>query len=194
MLKIAALVSGGGTNLQALIDSIAAGHIKGAVIDTVISSNNHAFALVRAKRHGIDFAVFAKKNFADEAARGKALLEYLQRRGIGLIVMCGSLMILCEELIRIYEKRIINIHPSLLPDFGGRGMHGIAVHQAVLAAGVNQTGATAHYVNEVIDGGEIILQQAVDVLPDDTPESLQQRVLGVEWQILPKAVKIFLGE
>jgi len=191
-LSIAAFVSGGGTNLQSIIDAIEAKDIPNAKISAVVSSNDKAYALDRAKIHGLDFAVFAKKDYAGDADRTQDLLGYLQEREIDLIVLCGSLMILPDELINAYERRIINVHPSLLPAFGGRGFYGLKVHEAVLARGVKITGATVHFVNNVIDGGEIILQRAIDVLDSDTPESLQKRVMEeCERKILPLAVKMF---
>ncbi|MCL2415755.1 MAG: phosphoribosylglycinamide formyltransferase [Defluviitaleaceae bacterium] len=194
MFQIAVLVSGGGSNLQALIDSIESQYIENARIAAVISSNRNAYALERARHHGINCAVFSKKDFKDETERENAMLAYLNPLKIDLIVLCGSLMVLGEKTLKAYENRIINIHPSLLPAFGGKGYYGIKIHEAAIKRGVKISGATVHFVNDVIDGGKIIAQSAIDVLPDDTPETLQKRVLETEWQILPKAVKMLLSE
>ncbi|NLB81516.1 MAG: phosphoribosylglycinamide formyltransferase, partial [Clostridiaceae bacterium] len=166
MLNIAVLVSGGGTNLQALIDAIEQGTIKGK-ISMVVSTNRNAFALERAKKHGIPIAVIEKKDNADFQQR---LLSHLKKNHIDLIVLAGFMSILGEEIIDAYPKKIINVHPSLIPSFCGHGYYGLKVHKAALEYGVKVTGATVHYVNKIVDGGEIIMQKAVEVLPQDTPE------------------------
>ena len=192
MLRIAALVSGNGTNLQAIINAIEDGHLKNVEIAAVISTNHRAYALKRAQKHGITNAVFAKKDFATAKEREEGLTSFLQKHNVNLVVLCGSLMILGEKFIKAFENRIINIHPALLPNFGGKGYYGLAVHEAVLAAGVPVTGATVHFVDKGIDTGRIILQKEVPVLPDDTPETLQRRVMEeAEWKILPKAIEMF---
>jgi len=193
-LNIGVLVSGGGSNLQAVIDAIDNGAITNARISIVVSSNHGAYALERAKNHGIDTLVLAKKDFATAPAREAVLLDNLTARNVGLLVLCGSLMILSEKFIKDFGKPIINVHPSLLPDFGGKGFYGLRVHEAVLAAGVSVTGATVHHVEAGIDTGRIILQREVPVKPDDTPESLQQRVVQEgEWIILPEVITYFVG-
>ncbi|MCL2572955.1 MAG: phosphoribosylglycinamide formyltransferase [Defluviitaleaceae bacterium] len=192
MYKIAVLVSGGGTNLQAIIDSIESGGLKGVEIVLVASTNHNAYALERAKKQGIDTAVIAKKDFESEVAREAVLLQLLLDRQVQLVVLCGCLMIIGENIVKSFENRIINVHPALLPNFGGKGFHGLAVHEAVLAAGVSTTGATIHFADKGIDTGEIILQKEVVVLPNDTPEILQKRVMeDAEWQILPQAIAMF---
>jgi phosphoribosylglycinamide formyltransferase-1 len=192
MFKIAAVVSGGGSNLQAIIDAIQAGHIKGTEIALVVSTNHHAYALKRAEQHGIPAVVFAKKDFADLQERENALADLLKSYKIDLLVLCGSLMVFSEKFITNLAKPIINIHPALLPAFGGKGFYGIRVHEAVLAAEVATTGATVHYVDGGVDTGDIILQKEVAVLPNDTPESLQRRVMEeAEWQILPQVIQMF---
>ncbi|MCL2377140.1 MAG: phosphoribosylglycinamide formyltransferase [Defluviitaleaceae bacterium] len=189
MLKIAALVSGGGTNLQAIIDAIESGQLKNVEIAAVASTNLRAYALERAKKYDIPTAVFAKKDFASAEDREELLVSFFQQHGVGLVVLCGSLMVLGKKVLEVYENRIINIHPALLPNFGGKGYYGLAVHEAVLASGMATTGATVHFVDEGIDTGRIILQKEVAVLPGDTPETLQRRVMEeAEWQILPQAI------
>jgi phosphoribosylglycinamide formyltransferase-1 len=192
MYKIAVLVSGGGTNLQAIIDAIEGGSLKNVEIALVASTNYRAYDLERAKNHGLDTAVFAIKDFESGEAREAALLRLLLDKQVRLVVLCGCLMVLGEQVIKAFENRIINIHPALLPNFGGKGYYGIAVHEAVLAAGVDITGATVHFVEAGIDTGRVILQKQVRVLPDDTPETLQKRVMEeAEWQILPQAIGMF---
>jgi len=192
MYKIAALVSGGGTNLQAIIDAIDGGSLKNVEIALVVSTSSRAYALERAKNHNIETAVLAKKDFDSNEARDSVLLQLLLRKQVQLVVLCGCLMVLGEKIIKAYENRIINIHPALLPNFGGKGYYGIAVHEAVLASGLPVTGATVHFVDTGIDTGKIILQKEVTVLPDDTSESLQKRVMQeAEWQILPQAIALF---
>ncbi|WP_343253175.1 phosphoribosylglycinamide formyltransferase [Ligaoa zhengdingensis] len=192
MLKIAVLVSGGGTNLQALIDAQGRGEIPGGEIALVVASRPDAYALERAAKAGIERAVVRRKDFDDPAAFDHALCETLRSHGIDLVVLAGFLSILGPEVLAEYERRIINVHPSLIPSFCGDGFYGLRVHEAALARGVKVTGATVHFVNEITDGGEIILQKAVDILPGDTPEALQKRVMTeAEWVLLPKAVALF---
>ena len=192
MINIGVLVSGGGTNLQALIDAEKNGAISHGKIVTVVSSKPGVYALERAEKAGISSAVICKKDYTDQAAYDKALCSHMQKAGVGLIVLAGFLTILGDEILRVYKDRIINIHPSLIPAFCGDGFYGLKVHQAALDYGVKVTGATAHFVNEVTDGGRIILQKAVYIQPDDTAETLQKRVMEeAEWKILPKAVELF---
>lgn len=183
-IKIAVLVSGGGTNLQALIDAQKKEILKSGKIELVISNNESAFALKRAKENNIPFEIISKKNFEER------LKEILQSYKIELIVLAGFTAVLPDNFVKDYDKRIINIHPSLIPSFCGKGFYGIKVHQAVLKKGVKITGATTHFVNEIIDGGEIIMQKAVEVYEDDTAEKLQKRVMEfAEWIILPQSVE-----
>ncbi|MCL2854291.1 MAG: phosphoribosylglycinamide formyltransferase [Defluviitaleaceae bacterium] len=192
MLKIAALVSGGGTNLQAILDAIDASKIRNVQVALVVSTNGQAHALERAKNAGIDSLVLSKDDFADNVAREEALLDALTRKNIDLVVLCGCLMVLSEKFINDLGKPIINVHPSLLPAHGGKGFYGLAVHEAVLAAGERETGATVHYVDGGIDTGSIILQKKVAVKQGDTAETLQKRVMEeAEWQILPQVVFSF---
>ena len=192
MLNIAVLVSGGGTNLQALIDVWKAGKIPDGRITLVVSSREDAYALTRARQAGIPAEVLRRRDFAGQDAYDAALLEILERERIGLVVLAGFMTIISPRVIESYRNRIINIHPSLIPSFCGEGCYGLRVHQAALAKGVKVTGATVHFVNEICDGGPIILQKAVEVLPDDTPETLQRRVMEqAEWKLLPKAVALF---
>lgn len=189
-IKTAVLVSGGGTNLQALIDACSAGKMKNAELSLVVSNNVNAYALTRARKHGIKTEVIPKKEMTQEAFEDK-LCEILESNGIELIVLAGFMCILSGKFTLKYDKRIINIHPSLIPSFCGKGYYGLRVHEAALAKGVKITGATVHYVNEIPDGGEIILQKAVKINKSDTPESLQKRVMkNAEWLILPKACDI----
>ena len=188
MLKVAVLVSGGGTNLQALIDSIGDGRIKNAEIVRVISSKKGVKALERAEKAGIDAVVVAKKDYDSVEAFDKALIEALKECGAELIVLAGYLSVLSPELVRNYENRIINIHPSLIPSFCGVGYYGLKVHEEALKRGVKVTGAT---VDEGCDSGPIILQKSVEVKEDDTPETLQRRVMEeAEWKLLPQAVDL----
>lgn len=183
-IKIAVLVSGGGTNLQALIDSQKKEILKSGKIELVISNNESALALKRAKENNIPFEIISKKDFEER------LKEILQSYKIELIVLAGFTAVLPDNFVKDYDKRIINIHPSLIPSFCGKGFYGIKVHQAVLKKGVKITGATTHFVNEIIDGGEIIMQKAVEVYKDDTAEKLQKRVMEfAEWIILPQSVE-----
>lgn len=188
--RIAVLVSGGGTNLQAIIDAQKSGIIKSGEVVLVISNKKDAYALERAEKEGIESLVFVKKELGSQRAFEDAMIEAIDNAGIDLIVLAGFLSILSEDFTRHYEKRIINVHPSLIPSFCGEGFYGLKVHQAVLDKGVKVTGATVHYVNEIPDGGEIIKQKAVDVLEGDTAETLQRRVMEqAEWVILPEAIE-----
>lgn len=192
MLKIAVLVSGGGTNLQALIDSERAGALGSGKIVRVIASRPGVYALERAAKAGIDTAVVSRKEFDSAEAYDRAILAELRSCGAQLVVLAGFLSILGNEVIRAYPNRIINIHPALIPSFCGKGYYGLKVHEAALEKGVKVTGATVHFVNEVPDGGAIILQQAVCVQEGDTPEQLQKRVMEqAEWKLLPQAVRLF---
>jgi phosphoribosylglycinamide formyltransferase-1 len=191
MLKIAVLVSGGGTNLQAIIDGIDNGSITNTKIETVISSKKGVYALDRAKNHGIKASVISPKDYDTREAFNKALLAELDRAQVDLIVLAGFLVIIPEILIKSYRNKIINIHPSLIPAFCGAGYYGLKVHEAVLRRGVKLTGATVHFVDEGTDTGPIILQKAVGVYEEDTPEVLQRRVMEeAEWHILPQAIDL----
>ncbi len=189
--RIAVLVSGGGTNLQALIDAEKSGVLKSGEIVLVISSNAIAYALIRAAEAGIPALTITKKDCGGQEAFEEALMKTLDNNGIELIVLAGFMSILSERFTGHYEKRIINVHPSLIPSFCGKGYYGLKVHEAALSYGVKVTGATVHYVNEIPDGGRIILQKAVSVLPGDTPKTLQKRVMErAEWIILPEAAEL----
>ena len=191
MLKIAVLVSGGGTNLQAIIDAIADGTITDTRIVTVISNNAGAYALERANAAGIAASCISPKNYESRALFNEALLEAVQASGADLIVLAGFLVVIPEQMIRAYRNRIINIHPSLIPSFCGTGYYGLKVHEGVLARGVKVTGATVHFVDEGTDTGPILLQKAVEVRQDDTPQSLQRRVMEeAEWKLLPRAIDL----
>lgn len=191
MLKIAVLVSGGGTNLQAIIDAIADGTITDTQIVTVISNNAGAYALERANAAGIAASCISPKNYESRALFNEALLEAVQASGADLIVLAGFLVVIPEQMIRTYRNRIINIHPSLIPSFCGTGYYGLKVHEGVLARGVKVTGATVHFVDEGTDTGPILLQKAVEVRQDDTPQSLQRRVMEeAEWKLLPRAIDL----
>ncbi len=194
MSNIAVLVSGGGTNLQALID--AQGNVlQHGKIELVISSKPDVYALQRAEKSGIDHCVIAKRDYITQEEFSTALLKKLQSYQIDMIVLAGYLSILDETIIRAYPDRIINIHPSLIPSFCGKGYYGLKVHEAALEYGVKVTGATVHLVNEIPDGGKILLQKAVDILPSDTPEVLQQRVMEeAEWILLPQATEMIAKE
>lgn len=192
MVKIAVMVSGGGTNLQALIDAEQRGELKNGELSAVISSNADAYALERANRAFIPSYVLRRRDFESAEAYGDALAEMLEHLGIGLVVLAGFMTVLSPAFCRRYEGRIINIHPSLIPSFCGPGYYGLHVHEAALQKGVKVTGATVHFVSEVVDGGAIILQKAVDVRENDTPETLQRRVMQeAEWKLLPRAVSLF---
>ena len=191
MLKIAVLVSGGGTNLQAIIDAIADGTITDTQVVTVISNNAGAYALERANAAGIAASCISPKNYESRALFNEALLEAVQASGADLIVLAGCLVVIPEQMIRAYRNRIINIHPSLIPSFCGTGYYGLKVHEGVLARGVKVTGATVHFVDEGTDTGPILLQKAVEVRQDDTPQSLQRRVMEeAEWKLLPRAIDL----
>ena len=194
MKKIAVLVSGGGTNLQALIDA-QGGVLKSGEIALVISNNADAYALERAKKAGIPTAVVLKKECGSQVAFEDKLKEVLTAHNIDLIVLAGFMTILTESFTGAYPKRILNVHPSLIPSFCGEGFYGLRVHQAALDYGVKVTGATVHFVNEIPDGGEIIAQKAVDIQPGDTPETLQRRVMEqAEWVLLPQAAEQVCAE
>lgn len=195
MLKLAVLVSGGGTNLQAIIDAIDAGTITNAKIEVVISNNKNAYALERAKNHGIDALCISPKNYADRAAFNDAFLEKLNSYDVDLVVLAGFLVVIPEAMIAQYRNRIINIHPSLIPSFCGTGFYGLKVHEGVLSRGVKVTGATVHFVDEGTDTGPIILQKAVEVQQGDTAEVLQRRVMELaEWKILPQAIDLIAND
>ena len=190
MVRVAVLVSGGGTNLQAIIDAKNAGKIPSAELALVLASNDKAYALERAANAGIPSEVLRKAKGEEPTLYGERLLEVLRKHHIDLVVLAGFLTILPENVIRAYDHRILNVHPSLIPSFCGDGFYGLRVHEAALEKGVKVTGATIHFVNEITDGGDIIAQKAVEVLPDDTPETLQKRVMvEAEWVLLPQAVE-----
>ena len=190
-MRTAVLVSGGGTNLQAILDARRTGVIQSADIVLVVSSNPAAYALERARRAGVPTAVLSRRELGSQAAFEAALNETLAQYRVELIVLAGFLTILSADFTRRWERRILNVHPSLLPAFCGKGFYGLKVHEAALARGVKLTGATVHYVNEIPDGGEILLQKAVEVLPEDTPETLQRRVMEqAEWLLLPQAIEL----
>ncbi len=192
MKNIVVLVSGGGTNLQALIDAKKSGIIKNGKITCVISSNPEAYALERAKNNNISTDVIRRKDFSDFDEYDKSLTELLKSKNADLIVLAGFMTILGKRVINEFKNRIINIHPALIPSFCGEGYYGLKVHEKALEKGVKLTGATAHFVTEICDGGPIILQKAVEVKNGDTPEILQKRVMEeAEWKILPKAVSLF---
>ena len=191
MLKLAVLVSGGGTNLQAIIDAISAGKITNACISVVISNNANAYALERARAHGIEALCISPKDFESREAFNQAFLDKLNSYNVDLVVLAGFLVVLPEMMIKEYTNRIVNIHPSLIPSFCGKGFYGLKVHEGVLARGVKVTGATVHFVDEGTDTGPIIFQKAVEVEQGDTPEVLQRRVMEqAEWVILPKAIDL----
>lgn len=189
MTKVAVLVSGGGTNLQAIIDCFQEGSITNASLELVISNKADAYALERAEKHGIENRVIAVKQYSTREEYGAAMIQCMEEKQIDLVVLAGFLVILPENLVRHYEGRMINIHPSLIPSHCGPGYYGLKVHERVLARGNKVTGATVHFVNEIADGGPIISQKAVEVRDDDTPEVLQKRVMEqAEWHILPQAI------
>ena len=190
-MKIAVCVSGGGTNLQAIIDAIADGSIHNTEISVVISNNKNAYALERAAKHGIEAVCISPKDFASREDFNHAFLTKLNSYGVDLVVLAGFLVVIPQEMIAQYRNRIINIHPSLIPSFCGTGYYGLKVHEGALARGVKVTGATCHFVDEGTDTGPIILQKAVEVLPGDTPEVLQRRVMEqAEWIIMPRAIDL----
>ena len=193
--KIAVLVSGGGTNLQALIDAQKSNIIKSGEIVLVVSNNPNAYAITRASLAGIPAVVVSKKEQGTQEAFEEKLIGVLEEYGIELIILAGFMSILSESFTSRYPKRIINVHPSLIPSFCGKGFYGLRVHEEALKKGVKVTGATVHYVNEIPDGGEIILQRSVSVKRNETPESLQQKVMRqAEWKILPKAAELVSNE
>ncbi len=195
MVRAAVLVSGGGTNLQAIIDAKRAGKIPSAELALVVASNASAYALTRAGNAGIAHAVLRKEKGEAPADYGERLLTLLRENAIDVVVLAGFLTILPENVIHAYDHRILNIHPSLIPSFCGDGFYGLHVHEAALQRGVKVTGATVHFVNEITDGGDIIAQKAVEVLPGDTPETLQRRVMEqAEWILLPQALEQVAGE
>lgn len=190
--KIVVLVSGGGTNLQALLDAQERGEIQGGRITCVISSKPDAYALTRAAAHGVKGVVVCRKDYGDVAAYSRAILSALQAEQADLVVYAGFMTILDESVCRAYPNRMMNVHPALIPSFCGKGFYGLHVHEAVLQSGVKLSGATVHFVTEVCDGGPIILQRAVPVEEDDTPETLQRRIMEqAEWKLLPEAVSLF---
>ena len=195
MLRVAVLVSGGGTNLQAIIDAVKDGTITNTELVAVISNNANAYALTRAKENGIEALCISPKDYADRADFHKALLEKINELKVDLIVLAGYLVKIPEEMVHQYSHRIINIHPSLIPSFCGVGYNGLHVHEAVLEKGVKVTGATVHYVDEGMDTGEIIAQKPVMVEEGDTPEILQKRVMEqAEWKLLPAAINMIANQ
>lgn len=189
MLKIGVLVSGGGTNLQAIIDGVKSGSITNTSIEVVISNNKHAYALQRAEDNNIKALCVSPKDYGSRDEFNTALLDALKSYDLDLIVLAGCMVVLPELLIKEFTNKIINIHPSLIPSFCGKGYYGLKVHEKALERGVKVTGATCHYVDEGTDTGPIIAQKAVDILDDDTPETLQRRVMeNAEWVIMPKAI------
>ncbi len=195
MKNIVVLVSGGGTNLQALIDASERGEIENGRISCVVSSNPNAYAIERAKKHNIDYAVIRRKDYESLDSYDEALTALLLEKKADLVVLAGFMTILGDKVIKQFENRMINIHPSLIPSFCGAGFYGLKVHEAALARGVKVTGATVHFVNEICDGGPIILQKAVEISNDDTAETLQRKVMEqAEWKILPKAVSLFCSD
>ena len=191
MLKAAVLVSGGGTNLQAILDAVDAGEITNAEISVVISNNPGAYALERARAKGVEAVCISPKDFGTREQFHQALLDKLRSEGVDLIVLAGFLVVIPEMLVRAYPNRIINVHPSLIPSFCGTGYYGLKVHEAALARGVKVTGATVHFVDAGTDTGPIILQRAVEIREGDTPQILQRRVMEqAEWVILPKAIDL----
>lgn len=195
MKNICVLVSGGGTNLQALIDAQNRGEISGGKITCVISSKADAYALKRAEDNGISTRVLVRKDYEDATSYSNAMLDVLNEEKADLVVYAGFMTILDKCVCKAYPYKMINVHPALIPSFCGKGFYGLHVHEAVLEKGVKLTGATVHFVTEVCDGGPIILQDTVPVLNDDTPETLQKRVMeNVEWKLLPKAVSLFCDD
>ena len=194
-INIAVLVSGGGTNLQAIIDAQKSGIIKSGEISLVLSNKDDAYVLTRAKNAGIKTETVIRKNCSSREQFEERIIELLEENNIGLIILAGFMCILSENFTSRFKKRIINVHPSLIPSFCGEGFYGLHVHEAALAYGVKVTGATVHYVNEIPDGGEIIMQKAVEIEKGDTPEILQKRVMEqAEWIILPQAAELVCAE
>ena len=191
MLRLAVLVSGGGTNLQAILDGIDKGTITNAKVSVVVSNNKNAYALTRAQKAGIPAVCVSPKDYENREAFNRALLETIQSHQPDLVVLAGCLVVIPPEMVEAYPNRIINIHPALIPSFCGTGYYGLKVHEAALARGVKVTGATVHFVDAGTDTGPIILQKAVEILPGDTPEVLQRRVMEqAEWVIMPKAIDL----
>lgn len=191
MLKIAVCVSGGGTNLQAILDAVESGRIADVSVEAVISNRRDAYALERARTHGVPAVCVSPKDYESREAFNEAFLRELDSYAVDLVVLAGFLVVLPEEMIRRYRNRIINIHPSLIPSFCGKGFYGLRVHEAALERGVKVTGATVHFVDKGTDTGPIILQKAVSVLDGDTPETLQRRVMEqAEWELLPRAIDL----
>lgn len=192
MLNIAVLVSGGGTNLQALIDAEKRGEIKNGKISLVVASKADAYALTRASDKGINTAVLVRKDYSSVEEYTEKMIDILNENNTDLVVLAGFMTIMSEKFSEVYKNRIMNVHPALIPSFCGKGFYGLHVHEAALARGVKLSGATVHFVNEECDGGPIILQKAVEVQTGDTPETLQKRIMEqAEWKILPKAVSLF---
>ena len=192
MLNIGVLVSGGGTNLQALIDAEKRGEIKNGKITLVVASRSDAYALERAKQNDIKTEVLLRKSYSSTDEYSDALLKTLQDNNIDLVVLAGFMTIISSKVPQVYKNRIINIHPALIPSFCGKGFYGLHVHEAALERGVKVSGATVHFVNEICDGGPIIIQKPVAVMDNDTPETLQKRIMEeAEWKILPQAVSLF---
>ena len=190
MVKVAVLVSGGGTNLQAILDAETAGSLKSGRVTLVVSNNPNAYALTRAANHGVETLVLSKADYPTQPEFETALDAALKAHGIGLIVLAGFMRILSGDFTKKYPERILNVHPALIPSFCGKGFYGLRVHEAALEYGVKVTGATVHFVNEIPDGGRIIAQKAVYIEPDDTPETLQKRVMReAEWVLLPEAIE-----
>ena len=195
MLRVGVMVSGGGTNLQAILDAVDSGKVTNAEVVTVISNNPNAYALERAKKHGIPAICISPKQFETREAFNEALLEQVDACNLDLIVLAGFLVKIPEKMVEKYQHRIINIHPSLIPSFCGVGYYGLKVHEAALARGVKVTGATVHFVDSGMDTGPIILQKAVEVQEGDTPEALQRRVMEqAEWKLLPQAIDLIANE
>lgn len=192
MMNIAVLVSGGGTNLQALIDAQNRGEIKNGRITLVVSSNPDAYAIERAKKNGIKTVVVAKKDYSDRAQYTRAITGVMTENKVDLIVYAGFMIILDSQIVEAFPSKMMNVHPALIPSFCGKGYYGLHVHEAVLDSGVKLTGATVHFVTQDCDAGPIIMQKAIEVENDDTPETLQKRVMKqCEWKILPQAVSLF---
>lgn len=195
MMKMAVLVSGGGTNLQAIMDAMDRGEITNAEIAVVISNNANAYALERAKQRGIESICVSPKSYVSRAEFNQALLETIQSYDVDLVVLAGCLVVIPEIMVKAYPNKIINIHPALIPSFCGTGYYGLKVHEGVLERGVKITGATVHFVDEGTDTGPIILQKAVEVHQGDTPEILQRRVMEeAEWKIMPKAIDLIAND
>lgn len=193
--KIAVMVSGGGTNLQALLDAQESGGLTAGEIVVVIASNPKAYAITRAEKAGVPAVVCSRKELGSQEAFEEAITQTLQEHGAELIILAGFMSILSADFTRQWPRRILNVHPSLIPSFCGKGFYGLKVHEAALGYGVKVTGATVHFVNEVPDGGEILLQKAVEILPGDTPEILQRRVMEqAEWKLLPQAAQLVSEE